>query len=231
MKHVRVLGLALATLALAACGTTQPKTFTGQFEPPPANSRVLLMTPDIQLALLTAAGLQEPREDWSRAGRDNLAAALAAHIQSEGHATSALDPATAMEGRIGQIIRLHDAVGTSILAVNYLNANVPTRRNNFEWTLGEGVRELATAHNADYALFVTGRGSYASAGRVAAMVGLAVLGVGVPLGGQQAFASLVDLRTGNVIWFNVVSAAPGEDMREADGASELAARLMRDAPL
>ena len=63
------------------------------------------------------------------------------------------------------------------------------------------------------------------------MIGLAVLGVGIPLGGQQAFASLVDLRTGNVIWFNVVTAAPNEDMREPEGARLLAARLMQGAPL
>jgi hypothetical protein len=193
---------------------------------------VLVMTPDIQLGVLTAAGLQEPREDWSRAGRDNLAAAIAAHIQTEGHTISTLDPTTAMEGRVGQIIRLHDAVGASILFVNYARVNVPTRRDNFEWTLGEGVRELGAAHNADYALFITGRGSYATSGRVAAMVGLAVLGGGImPLGGQQAFASLVDLRTGNVIWFNVATAAPTEDMREAEGAGGLARRLMREAPL
>lgn len=224
--------LALAALVLlSACASSRPNTFSGQFTPPPANSRVLVMTPDVQLALLTASGLQEPRENWSRAARDNLAAAVAAHIAREGHAGGALDPATAMEGRVGQIIRLHDAVGTSILAVNYAGVNLPTRRENFEWTLGEGVQELGAAYEADYALFVTARGSYASSGRVAAMVGLAILGVGVPLGGQQAFASLVDLRTGNVIWFNVAQAAPGEDMREAEGANEFVARLMRDAPL
>jgi hypothetical protein len=222
----------LAALAmLTACASSRPETFTGQFTPPPANSRVLVVTPDVQLALLTMAGLQEPREDWSRSGRDNLSAALAAHLQNEGHVGSALDPTTAMEGRVGQIIRLHDAVGTSILAVNYAHVNLPTRRDNFEWTLGEGVRELGAAYNADYALFVTARGSYASSGRVAAMVGLAILGVGVPLGGQQAFASLVDLRTGNVIWFNVAQAAPNEDMRQPDQANAFIVRLMRDAPL
>lgn len=220
-----------AMVVLSACATSAPKTFTGEFTPPPAGSRVLVMTPDVQLAILTAAGLQEPREDWSRSARDNLASAIAAHVQSEGHTAGALDPATAMEGRIGQIIRLHDAVGTSILAINYYAANIPTRRDNFTWTLGEGVREIAAAHNADYALFVTARGSYASAGRAAAVVGMAILGVGLPMGGQQAFASLVDLRTGNVIWFNVVTAAPNEDMREAEGASEVTQRLMQDAPL
>jgi hypothetical protein len=220
-----------ALLVLAACATSAPKTFTGQFDPPPAASRVLVMTPDVQLHIMTTAGLHEPREDWSRSARDNLAASVAGFVTNEGHFPSALDPATAMEGRVGQIIRLHDAVGSSIIAINYLGVNVPTRRENFEWTLGSGVQELATTHNADYALFITAQGSYASAGRAAAVVGMALLGVGMPMGGQQAFASLVDLRTGNVIWFNVVTAAPGEDMREPEGAVEVTRRLMEDAPL
>lgn len=224
--------LALAAVALlTACASSSPRTFTGTYAPPPAGSRVLVMTPDVQLVVLTTAGLQEPREDWSQSGRDNLARAIAAHISREGHAPSTLDPATAMEGRTGQIIRLHDAVGTSILAVNYGGVNLPTRRDNFEWTLGEGVQELATQYNADYALFITARGSYASSGRVAAMVGLAILGVGVPLGGQQAFASLVDLRTGNVVWFNVAQASPNQDMRDISGATGFTQTLLRGAPL
>lgn len=224
--------IALAALALlAACASSSPKTFSGTFSPPPAGSRIVVMTPDVQLAVLTAAGLQEPREDWSRSARDGLAAAIAAQIAREGHTTTSLDPATAMEGRVGQIIRLHDAVGTSILAVNYGGANLPTRRRNFEWTLGDGVQELAAAHNADYALFITARGSYASSGRVATMVVGALLGASVPLGGQQAFASLVDLRTGNVIWFNVAQASPNQDMREPGGATSFSSTLLRGAPL
>jgi hypothetical protein len=221
-----------AVVLLTACASSRPHTFTGQFTAPPAGSRIVVMTPDVQLGVLTAAGMQEPREDWSRAARDNLAAQIAAQITREGHTASALDPTTAMEGRVGQIIRLHDAVGTSILAVNYGRANLPTRRDGFEWTLGEGVQEVATAYNADYALFITARGTYASSGRVAAMVGLAVLGGGVmPLGGQQAFASLVDLRTGNVIWFNVAQASPNQDMRDIGGATSFTSTLLRGAPL
>ena len=219
---IRALAALMMIAAVSACASSAPRTFEGDFVRPADNSRILIMTPDVQLAVLTAAGLQEPREDWSVSGRDNVAAGVAALIQTETHSTSMLDPTTAMDGRIGQIIRLHDAVGSSILAIN---------NDDFTWTLGEGVQEIATAHNADYALFITARGSYASAGRVAAMVGLAVLGVGVPLGGQQAFASLVDLRTGNVIWFNVATASPNQDMRTPEGAASLAETLMRDAPL
>jgi hypothetical protein len=216
-----------ALLVLAACATATPTTFSGQFDPPPAHSRVVVMTPNVELAILGAAGIPEPREDWSTSGRDNLAASIAAHVQAQNHTPSALDPSTAMEGRIGQIIRLHDAVGASLMQ----RALLPTQRDRFEWTLGEGVQELGAAHNADYALFVGANGSYASAGRVAVMIGLAAVGVGVPLGGQVAYASLVDLRTGNIIWFNTVVAAPNQDMRDPEGAQSLVQTLMTGAPL
>ena len=216
-----------ALVCLAACATSSPQTYSGDFQRPPENSRVVVMTPNVQLAVLTAAGMPEPREEWSLSGRDNLAASVATFIQTEGHAPSALDPNTAMEGRVGQIIRLHDAVGGSLM----MRAALPTQRDRFEWTLGEGVRELGQAHNADYALFIGGNGTYASAGRVAAAVGLALLGVGVPLGSQVAYASLVDLRTGQIIWFNVAIASPNQDMRDPEGAQSLINSLMRDAPL
>jgi hypothetical protein len=222
----RVLAL-VALVVLSACAVTNTATFSGQFDPPPASSRVLVMTPNVQLHILGAAGMPEPREDWSVAGRDNLSTHITAFVQAENHTPSALDPATAMEGRVGQIIRLHDAVGGSLMG----RAMLPTQRDRFEWTLGEGVRELGTAHNADYALFVGAYGTYASAGRVAMMVGLAVLGVGIPLGNQVVYASLVDLRTGNIIWFNTVLAAPGQDMRDPEGAASLVRSMMEDAPL
>ncbi len=224
LKRIFALG---ALVLLTACAVTQSATFSGKYDAPPANSRVLVMTPNVQLAILSAAGVPEPREDWSISGRDNLASSLATFVQSENHTPSALDPSTAMEGRIGQIIRLHDAVGGALIGRQML----PTQRDRFEWTLGEGVRELGAAHNADYALFVGAYGTYASAGRVAVMVGLAVLGVGIPLGNQVTYASLVDLRTGNVIWFNLVIAAPSQDMRDADGAMSLVTAMMRGAPL
>lgn len=216
-----------ALVCLAACATSSPQTYSGDFQRPPENSRVVVMTPNVQLSILTAAGLPEPREEWSLAGRDNVAASLASFVQTEGHTPSALDPNTAMDGRTGQIIRLHDAVGGALLT----RAALPTQRDRFEWTLGEGVRSLGEAHNADYALFVGASGTYASAGRVAAAVGLALVGVGVPLGSQVAYASLVDLRTGQIIWFNMAIAAPNQDMREAEGSQSLINSLMRDAPL
>jgi hypothetical protein len=224
--------LALLAVCATAAATPRPHIFTGQFTHPPAHSRVVVMTPDVQLSMLTAAGLPEARQDWSQSGRDNLAAALAQSVRDQGDVPSALDPNTAMDGRIGQVIRLNSAVGASILAVDQAGFTLPTHpRDTFNWTIGDGAQQLAAAYNADYALFITARGAYASSGRVAAMVGLAILGVGISLGGQSAYATLVDLHTGNVLWFNAVTASPGEDMRNPQQAQGLVARLMSGVPL
>jgi hypothetical protein len=63
------------------------------------------------------------------------------------------------------------------------------------------------------------------------MVGAALLGVSVPLGQQQVFASLVDLRTGRVVWFNVAVAGPQADMRSQEGAQSLCRSLLKGVPL
>lgn len=213
-----------AVVVLAACTTTKSHTFTAGFERPAAGAAILLVEPDIELAVLTAAGLPEPREDWTQAARANVARAIAAQLAERGRASRAYAPADT--GREGQLMRLHAAVGASILLFNYGYVALPTKEDNFDWTLGPGAREIAEAQGARYALITYARGHYASTGRVV----MALL-FGGPVGGQQIFASLVDLHTGDIIWFNVATTGPNADMRQEAGAAALVRALLEDAPL
>lgn len=225
----RFFALAAALVVVGSLSVAEARTRRGdRVEQLPANSRILIMQPDVQLSLLTAGGQPEPREDWSIAGRDNLARSLEAAVTRQHHVASTLDPQTAMDGRIGQIIRLNDSVGGAILFNRTLK--LPTLRGNPHWTLGEGVQELAETYQADYALFTVARGSYASGARAAvAIVGL-VAGVYIPMGGQQTFVSLVNLHTGEIVWFGFESAG-GSDMREVLGATAVVNKILADAPL
>ncbi len=63
------------------------------------------------------------------------------------------------------------------------------------------------------------------------MVGAVILGVGLPTGGQQVYASLIDLKTGKVVWFNVAVAGPDADMRDPEGAELLVESMLKDVPL
>lgn len=229
---MRSLLVLLACLGMAACTTTEVrKAAPTAISAPVADSKVMVVQPDVKLAVLTAAGLQEPRADWSQSARANLNAAINDALKGKAHRFEALDPQASMDGRAGQLLRLHEAVGQSILVYSYGGLKLPTKAKGFDWTLGEGAQVLGQEHQASYALFVTGRGTYASAGRAAVMVGAAILGVSVPMGSQQVFASLVDLRTGQVVWFNVATAGPNADIRSAEGATALTRDLLKGAPL
>ena len=90
----------------------------------------------------------------------------------------------------------------------------------------------------DYALFLHAEDQVASGGRIAlGVIGLAgcFIGFCAPnVGGQQQldYASLVDLKTGEVVWFNVVQAGsqiPGikfGDLRTPEGAAQMVERLL-----
>ncbi len=161
----------------------------------------------------------------------HLASALQQALQARNHSHEVLDPQASMDGRVGQVLRLSTAVGQSIFAFEYGALRLPSKGNAFDWTVGDGAATLASRHGADYALFVGGRGAFASAGRKALMVGAALLGYGIPLGSQQVYLSLVELRTGRVLWFNVATAGNGTDIRDAEGARGIVDTLLTSAPL
>jgi hypothetical protein len=99
-----------------------------------------------------------------------------------------------------------------------------------DWTLGQKAVEFGTAAQYDYALFLHARDSFSSGGRAALQVaGLLTCFVGVcmmPTGGQQiAFVSLVDLKTGQVAWFNFLYSEVG-DIRTPEGAKQMVSMLL-----
>lgn len=222
----RILAAMAACLLLAACTTTNTQLAVKDGPKPPAGARIILIQPDVHLAVLTASGLQDPRADWSAQGTGNLTAEMSSSLKARSHQFRMVNPEGAMEGRTGQLLRLNEAVTKSI-PYGY----IPTKKGAFDWTLGEGAQALGSAYDADYALFVTARGTYASGGRVVAMIGFAALGVSVPLGNQYAMASLVDLKTGRIVWYNTALAGPNADMRQPEGAKVLVTAMLKDAPL
>ena len=107
-----------------------------------------------------------------------------------------------------------------------------TQRTGF----GKGTgKSRLTSAGSDYALFFWVRDSYATAERKAAMVAMTLIGAAfgvavIPAGGHQiAYASLVDLKTGRLVWFNTLTRASG-DLREAEPALETVQELLKTFP-
>ena len=89
------------------------------------------------------------------------------------------------------------------------------------------MKALRDATGADYALFTYVRDSYTSGGRVAMrVIGFVLLGGDIGGGYQIGLASLVDLRTGLVVWHNLLIDQTG-DLRDETGARETADDLLK----
>ena len=219
-------GLALLVLAAGVAGCTQTKSFVHDRVPPrPGDGvEVLLLEPDIELSEISVGGIAFPKADWTERGRANVNAALVQIMERrDARLVYYEGPADAPpEHPYNQILKLHEAVGSAILSHKYSqNAllSLPTKKDKFDWTLGPDVQQLAEVYAADYALFVYFRDSFSSGGRKAMMVVMGALFGAVSAGGQQiGYASLVDLESGDILWFNYVSSGVG-DLRDAGSAA------------
>ena len=243
MSRRALIVLSASALALGGCVQTR-QIADVEFSPPQGDYSLIVMRPDVQVGLLTAGGLVEPRADWTEQARTNLLRALAEEQAGRGGKTRILETREGIPGvsaeSVANLERLHQAVGSSIAIHKYMGMTLPTkRRRGVDWTLGEDAVKFGRATGMDYALFLHAQDSHASTGRVALQVlGIAGCFVGFCApqggGGQSAYASLVDLRTGEVVWFNVLqtqSQLPGVefgDIRNAGGAAQMVERLLGD---
>lgn len=229
---MRIWQVVVCCLVLAGCTTSRARIAApALMTPVTAGSTGLLVQPEARLALLTAASQIERRDDWSRDAAAHLATGFQAELSKRDHPFSLVDLSGQMEGRTGQVLRLNEAVGDTIQTYAFGAQRLPTKAGGFDWTLGDGTRLLRGDSGADHALFITARGTWSSPGRKVLMVGAAIIGTTIPMGSQTLSASLVDLRTGRVIWYNQAVAGPADDMRTAEGAHALAASVLKGAPL
>jgi hypothetical protein len=204
-------------LSSSACVTTQQQASVAQLAGGPEGSSIVLMPLDVELYILTAGGLLEPQAAWTEAAQRHIATAIG-KIDAERSLRFVEyhrpDPSESAATLLDELERLHGAVGQAILFHKY-QVPLPTKKDVFDWTLGPDVAVLKQRTGADYALFLYIRDSYTSGGRILVALAAAFFGVPVSGGVQLGFASLVDLRTGNVVWFNHLVSTTGDLRTEA----------------
>ena len=230
-----------ASVALSACVQTRQYADV-QFTPPEGDYKLLVLRPDVTVGSLTTGGMVEPRAEWTDQARANIVAALRAQQASRGGNVTIIEHRNAIPGvteqELADVERLNFVVDQSIVEHKYLGDYLPTKRGKgLDWTLGADAVKLGEKTGYDYALFLHAEDQVASGGRIAlGVLGFAgcFIGFCAPSGGsnQFAYASLVDLRTGEVVWFNVLSTGsqlPGVtfgDIRNPQGAAQMVDRLL-----
>lgn len=233
-KPYWMLALFALVLLSAGCTTTQVRRVEGPSgQPITLQGSVVMISPDIELSEVGAGGVPEPRKAWTETARQLYPAAARQRLTQQGLSLRpdfTIPIETGPEERLRQLELLNQAVSISILQYGGRGSRLRNKHGKFDWSMGPGVQELRQATGADYALFTYLRDTYSSSGRAAMrIIGFVLLGGDIGGGAQIGVASLVDLRSGQVVWHNLLVDQTG-DLRTPAGASETAGDLLKGFP-
>lgn len=232
IRQYRIVSFLLVTsIVISGCATTKQQSSISELQPTLSDLKIALMPVDVRLSILTAGGMLEPQAEWSQSAEKNILTAIEKLKGAEALEFIHYERPNSNDETASTLIeleRLHGAVGQAILFNKY-QVNLPTKKGVFDWTLGTTANVMRDATNADYALFIYIRDSYSSGGRIFMQFAAAMLGVGLAGGQQMGFASLVDLRTGDVVWFNYLASGTG-DLRTYEKAEKTVNLLLKNLP-
>lgn len=230
-RTTRVISLvAIITLFLSACQTAAVYT-SDTLKRDDQTVRVLVMPMDVELSELGLGGTTV-RADWTEAATGHLESSLAAYLSERNVDVIPFIPATNSDTASNdvQLIKLFGVVGETITLHHYFPSfALPNKKEKFDWSMGPETTKLSARYDAEYALFISVRDSYASAERAAAIAVAAIFGIGIQGGIQTGSAALVDLRTGEFAWFNRLARGTG-DIRTEEPAKETLTVLMEEFP-
>jgi len=227
-RYHRFFAIVLS-IALAGCAATASVKQIDRLETIGESPRFLIMTPDVKYYLLPTGGVPQVQAEWTEAARINFSDSLSAYAAERNIDVVAVAELDQLSETEVTYQKLYAAIGSTVLNHHFGALKLPTKQGAFDWSLGPGVEVIGEKYDADYALFSYYRDYQATGGRVAFSIFAALAGIGVPAGSEVGFASLVDLRTGDIVWFNRVASGVGE-LREADQARAAVDELFKNLP-
>jgi len=224
---------AMSLLAFNAAGAQERSANRDGFTLMPGKAKIVLFRPTITVGEQSTGGLAEPNADWTQQARTNIGAALAATQGALGNEVVAYEEPLGTEAGLAAEYRsLFTSVADAVIVYKLFPGNrLPTKKRAgvFDWTLGPGLQALPGMADADYALFIFTEDQYGSAGRKVAQLLFAMAGGAMTSGVHRGYAGLIDVKTGNLVWFNA-DPMMGGDVRTNDGAQRRVAQLLQGFP-
>jgi hypothetical protein len=234
LSLLAVGALALGAIPLLGAQAQSRKSLTqAEFAfPAEGQVRVVLFRPDVTVSEQSTGGLDAPNAGWTEEARDQLTAALG-KAQAERNIQLKLMPDLKGDDAktMSDYRKLFKTVADSVIKHRLFDLDpLPTKAEQFDWTLGNGAEKLGILAEADYGLFFYTLDSYESASRRTARLIASAAGAAPPSETNMGYAGLVDLKTGDLVWINVDVKMAG-DVRTADGAALRISELLDGFPV
>jgi hypothetical protein len=233
--------IAASSLSMAAIQPASAQEHTaiqsGFSLPTNSGKKILIFRPTVRVGEQSTGGMFEPNADWSQKASANIIQALGEVQGNFGNTIVVAPEAVGDDARnVEEHMDLFAAIARSAIDYQFFVGNrLPTKKRDnksgkFDWSMGESVRSLPGAKDADYALFIYNHDEFGSTGRkLLQIAAILAVGVAVKSGDHQGHAGLVDLKTGDLLWLNA-DREMGGDVRDPEGARKRVQQLLEDFP-
>lgn len=240
--------LAVLSIFLTGCATNGVLARPDLLKRIPSIKSVALLPPRVDVYELGLIGEPERIADWSNRAAANIVAAASSQLKSTGRIQSERlvsdSLSEAQKEELREVQSLLDAVRTSIRVhiQGGMEQRLPDRQSYFEYSLGM-FTELNKSANADAFLVIQGVDQITSPGNralTAALILTSVAAAGaartvmipfVNLGATWVTASLVDSRTGDILWHRTEMSSGRYDLRDSDSTAGFVRKLFEGFPL
>jgi len=234
---------ALALIALLTAGCATPRGSVnqnfGSNPDQPRPRRVLLVEPDIRLHEVSAGGVVEKVDEWSRQASANAVQSLQAAVQRQNlfELLSASNLTDTEKATLEQHAALYALVSSSAYGAQASPFEAWRQRAaTFDYTLGPGLKSVAERIRIDSVVFLVGTDYISTAGRKAAMVfgilAAALTGVVIAPAMAPAFMSVgvVDMESGDLVWYATDMSIGSSDLRDAEVMKGLIDSMVQTYP-
>lgn len=236
MRKIFVVILVMSQVGCAPVTYRTNSKFDGYFN---EKKKVAVVDPDMKIFRFTAGGVDQYQDDWSIRANEFMKEELIRELDTFDTIEFVHIDKNLLndvnKGFIDQQKAVYFMVAYSVAAHLYEPATLfKHKKVNFDYTLGSELADFKHIEDVEAILFINGRNYIWTAGRssLALLSGAVTLFTGVyipvPAGKEMLTASLVDVESGDILWFNYL-AMPG-DMRKHKTDRRLIKKLFRDFP-
>ena len=195
--------------------------------------------PDIRVHEISAGELVEEVHEWSQ--KASAEAAKSLELLAQSSRMFELVPPSKLSDAERATLEQYGALYALVSSSAYAAQHSPygawqKRAADFDYTLGPGMGGAASSAQLDAVIFVVGTDYISSASRKAAMaMGIALgLFTGAYVGPESkpAFlsAGVVDMRTGELLWYSTELRAGSDDLRDPAVVKSLVDDLFKTYP-
>jgi hypothetical protein len=241
MSILRKLAVVLVLAVLGGCAAAPSSSLHKSLVDQPDQQmphKMLLLPADIRVHEISAGGVVEKVDDWTSAASNHAMKSMRGIADSKKLFELKETPSLSEADR--QALEQHQALYELVANSADFARSGPLmpwreRAKNFDYTIGPGLKELAAGTGMDAAVIVIGSDYISSAGRKATMaIGIlaaAFTGVAIVPAGGVSYVSVgvVELRTGNLLWF-ATNRGQSSDLREENQMQTVLSGLFESYP-